>query len=286
MQHYWGPLANLKSTNWILDAALWLAEQHAPNFQYIYIPHLDYAAQKFGPDAPQSIAAVTEFDTALGAFIDRYNELPCAKNTAWILAGEYALTEVNGAIHPNRMLREVGFLAIDEKDVYEYLNIPGCDAFAMVDHQLAHVYVSRGNAHAIAEVFEDVDGIAQVLVGDRRNNEGIAHDRAGDIVLISDPDKWFTYYWWTDDAAAPPFARTVDIHAKPGYDPVELFIDMPSKQIPLNASLVKGSHGAPAANANQKTVLITTNPELLEKAPDPLVDTDVFAILCKASGIE
>ena len=74
--------------------------------------------------------------------------------------------------------------------------------------------------------------------------------------LISTPNSWQAYYWWIDDARAPKFARTVDIHRKPGYDPVELHFDIATKSIPLDATLVKGSHGAPARDASQRGVLL------------------------------
>lgn len=285
LQHYWGPLANIESTKWIVEAALWMAKKHAPNFHFVYIPHLDYAAQRFGPNSPQAGAALEELDAVLADFIERYNQLRIAKDTTWILAGEYALTEVGGAIHPNRMLREAGLLRVREQDGHEYLDIPGSDAFAMVDHQFAHVFVHRGDPEQVAELFAPADEVADVLVGAERKAVGMDHPRCAPVILISRPDRWFTYYWWLDDAAAPPFARTVDIHAKPGYDAVEMFIDMPSRQIPLDASLVKGSHGAPVTTPEQQALLISTDPALLDGLPSPVSDRDVFTLLCRAFGL-
>ncbi len=282
LQHYWGPMANIESTRWILEGALWLAEKHRPNLQYIYIPHLDYAAQKFGPDSREAAGALAELDGALASFLGRYDKLPIAKRTAWVLAGEYALTTVSGAVHPNRILRKAGLLKVRQEDGREYLDLAGSDAFAMVDHQFAHVFVQRGDADAVADIFRGVDEIADIIVGRERAAIGMDHPRCAPVILISRPDRWFTYYYWLDDAAAPPFARTVDIHAKPGYDPVELFMDPYRRQIPLDASLVKGSHGAPATRPDQKTLLLTTHPELLDALPTPTRDTDVFKLLCRA----
>jgi hypothetical protein len=285
LQHYWGPLANIQSTRWILEGALWLAQHHAPNLQYIYLPHLDYAAQKNGPNSLEAGRSLEELDKALADFLERYEALPGAEKTVWILAGEYALTPVSGAIHPNRILREAGLLKVREERGGEYLDLAGSDAFAMVDHQFAHVFVNRGDPERIAELFASSADIPDIIVGRERHAMGMDHPRSAPVILISRPDRWFSYYWWLDDAAAPPFARTVDIHAKPGYDPVELFIKMPERQIPLDASLVKGSHGAPVTQPDQQTVLITTEPRLLEALPDPLRDVDIYQILCRCFGL-
>jgi predicted AlkP superfamily pyrophosphatase or phosphodiesterase len=291
LQHYWGPMAGIQSTRWIVEGALWLAERHAPHFQYVYIPHLDYAAQKFGPDSPEAAAALAELDAVLTEFIERHARLPHGAQTAWVLAGEYALTPVDGAIFPNRILREAGLLKVRRgpagggNATAEYLDMPASDAFAMVDHQFAHVYVQRGDPEAVAQIFARYDEIPDVIVGPERAAIGMDHDRSGQVILISQPNRWFAYYWWTDDGAAPPFARTVDIHAKPGYDPVELFIDMPARQIPLDASLVRGSHGAPAVAPHQQVLLISTHAELLEDLPLNPRDTDVYDLLCRAFGL-
>ncbi len=285
LQHYWGPLANIRSTQWILEAVLWLARRHAPNFQYIYIPHLDYASQKFGPDSREAAEALHELDKALGAFLDQYDQLPFAGDTKWVLAGEYAMTPVDGAVFPNRILRQAGLLQVRREGGTEYLDLPSSKAFAMVDHQFAHVYVRDTDPELVAELFAGSDEIPDIIVGRERSVMGMEHLRSAPVILISRRDRWFAYPWWMEDAAAPPFARTVDIHAKPGYDPLELFIEMPSRTIPLNTSLVKGSHGAPAVEPSQQTLLITTEPGLLDGFGTTIRDTDVFTILSRALGI-
>ena len=205
--------------------------------------------------------------------------------TTWILAGEYAMTDVSGAIYPNRILRQAGLLKVREERGHEYLDLAGSDAFAMVDHQFAHVYINRGDPEEVAQLFANSADIPDIIVGRERAAMGMDHPRSAPVILISRPDRWFAYYWWLDDAAAPPFARTVDIHAKPGYDPVELFIKMPEREIPLNASLVKGSHGAPVTQPGQQTVLLTTDPSILTGLSDPLRDVDVYQILCRCYGL-
>ncbi len=293
LQHYWGPLANIESTRWILDGAAWLVDRTAPNFHWIYIPHLDYAAQKFGPNSPQARAAVTELDGLLGAFEAKVRSTPSTVDAVFIAVGEYALTEVTGVVYPNRVLREAGLLSIRARDGAEYVDLSASDAFAMVDHQLAHVYVNASDeatrhrvSRRVVDLFSGMDGIAHALTGDDRAKLGIDHERSGDVVLVCDDERWLAYYWWLDDAAAPPFARTVDIHRKPGYDPVELFFDPATKRIPLDATLVRGSHGAPAIKPNQRTALICSQPTKSINASRTYRDTDMKRIALGLLGGE
>jgi predicted AlkP superfamily pyrophosphatase or phosphodiesterase len=280
LQHYWGPIANIESTRWILNAANWLVEKDAPSLHWIYIPHLDYAAQKFGPNGAEERASLVEFDQELARFVGRVAESRIGDDVVYLVAGEYAMTDVTGVVYPNRALRKAGLLNTRVEEGKEYVDFAHTPAFAMVDHQLAHVYVNpseprasarastqsqhrcaipHGDIRKIADLFRDREGIAGVYAGDDRNIVGLNHERAGDIILVAEDTHWFAYYWWLDDAAAPPFARTVDIHNKPGYDPVELFFDPKTKGIPLDARLVKGSHGVPAKGPQHRTALICSS---------------------------
>ncbi|MCA9090304.1 MAG: alkaline phosphatase family protein, partial [Planctomycetaceae bacterium] len=151
-----------------------------------------------------------------------------------------------------------------------------------VDHQLAHVFVkNEADIARVAEVLRQDPLIERVLVGDERGEVGLNHERSGEIVLISMPNAWFAYYWWEDDAKAPAFARTVDIHRKPGYDPVEMHIDMPARQIPLDATLIKGSHGYPATDASRHSVLLSSVP-LPESTYQ---DVDVAGLVLRHFGV-
>ena len=219
LKHFWGPLANIKSSDWIIDSGIHGAKKFQPNFSYVYLPHLDYAAQKFGPDSEQAIAAVKEIDASLARMIAGYEE--AMGEVTWLVASEYVITEVDGVSYPNRKLREVGFLALDTDDEgKEVLNPGASTAWALADHQLAHVYVQNEAAiHGVAELFRNDPDVEKVLVGAERAEYNLDHPRSGEVVLISKPEKWFAYYWWLDDANAPAFAHTVDIHRKPGYDP-------------------------------------------------------------------
>jgi hypothetical protein len=264
LQHYWGPLSNIESTKWILRAAAWLIDRHAPNFHWIYIPHLDYASQKFGPNSPQATAALSELDGELAGFAERVAASRIGKDAVFLVAGEYAMTDVSGVVYPNRVLREAGLLAVREERGAEYIDLARCAAFAMVDHQFAHVYIESSHqsreqeraVNRVAELFRGMPGITGVYAGAERAAIGATHERCGDVILACDDAHWLAYYWWLDDAAAPPFARTVNIHRKPGYDPVELFFDPATRGIPLDASLVKGSHGVPATGPRHRTALI------------------------------
>lgn len=262
LQHYWGPLSNIDSTKWILRAAQRLFEWHRPHLNWVYLPHLDYAGQKFGPDSAEAKTALIDLDRALSEFVARIGAAKGGDNVAYLVAGEYAMTPVCTVVYPNRVLREAGLLKVRAGDDGEQLDLAGSEAFAMVDHQLAHVFVrgsDRATVRRVAELFRGTAGVAGVYAGDERSTVGLNHPRSGEVILVSSEDAWFAYYWWFDDRLAPPFARTVDIHRKPGYDPVELFFDPSTKGIPLSASLVKGSHGVPATADRHRTALICSS---------------------------
>ncbi len=286
LMHFWGPLANIRSTQWIVESAVVAAERFRPRFLDIYLPHLDYAAQKFGPDSPEATAALAELDQAVGRLVDGYRDAGIS-NVLWLVAGEYVITPVNSVGYPNRVLRQAGYLALREEAGREHLVPEQCRAWALVDHQLAHVFVrDAGDVSAVAALFRSDPSVAEVLVGAERARRGIDHPRAGKIVLIAQPESWFAYYWWLDEATAPAFARTVDIHRKPGYDPVELFIDMPARATPLDATLVKGSHGCPADDPQRRGVILCSDRSLLPGGGrEFLRDTEVAAIVLRNFGV-
>ncbi len=259
LQHFWGPIANIKSTKWILDSAGAAAEKFQPDFSYIYLPHLDYAAQKMGPGSDLALSALAELDGLIDGMRTQF-ESAYDSPICWMVVSEYVITEVDHVCYPNRLLRDAGLLKVSENDG-EHLDFENSDAWALVDHQFSHVYVRNADAEVIQTVqrlFANQQGIQECLVMDQRSKYAMEHQRSGEVILISQPNSWQAYYWWLDDARAPEFARTVDIHRKPGYDPVELHIDMPSKSTPLDATLVKGSHGAPVTCSDQRGLLMTS----------------------------
>ena len=286
LMHFWGPLANIKSTDWIVDSAVVAAKQFRPRFSYIYLTHLDYAAQKFGPNTPQAEAALGELDAAIGRLVDGYAAAG-VDDILWLAASEYAITEVDSVGYPNRVLREAGLLTLDvDSEGREQLNVKESRAWAMVDHQFAHVFVrDPADEVRVAAAFEGDASVEQVLTGGAREMFHVKHSRSGEIVLVAKPNAWLAYYWWLDDAKAPPYARTVDIHKKPGYDPVELFIEMPAKAVPLDATLVRGSHGHPAASADDCVFLSSDASAIGAAQTGGLRDIDVARIVLSNFGV-
>ncbi|MGD0901204.1 MAG: nucleotide pyrophosphatase/phosphodiesterase family protein [Thermoguttaceae bacterium] len=285
LQHFWGPMANIRATAWIAASAVHAARKWKPDFFMIYLPHLDYAAQRTGPDSPAALEAVAELDDVLGRLGAAMGEI-YGPQLLWLVAGEYAITPVAHVVYPNRVLREAGLLAVREEAGGEVLDPAVSRAWALVDHQFSHVFVAHDDGDATAraaEVFRGRPGIAEVLVGPQRSRYALDHPRSGQIILVSEPNSWQAYYYWLSDDRAPAFARSVDIHRKPGYDPVELHVDMATKSIPLDAALVRGSHGAPALDRSQRTVLLASQP-ILPVAP-ALADADVFDIVLGQFGV-
>ncbi|NNJ24782.1 alkaline phosphatase family protein [Alienimonas chondri] len=266
LMNFWGPLSAVKSSQWIADSAVLAQRTHPTRFAFIYLPHLDYGAQKFGPDSPEHDKAVGELDEVIGSLAAGLKEAFAGDEATWIVAGEYAITPVSGPVFLNTALRDAGFLTVEERDGHEYLNPATAGAFALCDHQLAHIYLDDPSQSArVMAALSQIDGIQSMSAKEGRGPMGMDHPRAGDIVVTADPDRWFAYYWWTDEAKAPPFARTVDIHRKPGYDPVEMFLKPGTRETPLDASLVKGSHGLTrktGGGAATDTVLLISDPDL------------------------
>jgi hypothetical protein len=286
LMNFWGPMANIKSSAWIADSAGWCMQQHRPNFFYIYLPQLDYAAQKLGPDSPAALKAVTELDEVIGKLAATAAKAYEGQHLAWLVASEYVITPVDHVTYPNRMLREAGLLTVKDGGAGELIDFSGTPAWALVDHQMSHVFVKDRDAATIrrvADLSRGQPGIAEVLAGSERDKYSLSHERAGDVVLVSTANSWQAYYYWLDDARAPKFARTVDIHNKPGYDPVELHIDMATKSIPLDATLVKGSHGAPATTDDQRGVLLSSERGMFVERP--MADTDVCDLVLRQFGI-
>ncbi len=260
--NFWGPRADITSTEWIAAAAIEVARKHQPTIQLVYLPHLDYCLQKLGPNHPDIVVHLRELDRVIGALLDFYANA----GVRVVVLSEYGIAPVRGAVLPNRALREAGLLAVRDELGRDMAEPAAGAAFAVCDHQIAHVYVRRHEQVAeIARMLGALDGVEQVLDSAAQEAVGIAHPRSGDLVLVSASDRWFAYPFWLDDARAPDFARTVDIHRKPGYDPCELFVDprmalsglrIAGKLlrrklglrtlmdvIPLDPSLVRGSHG-------------------------------------------
>jgi predicted AlkP superfamily pyrophosphatase or phosphodiesterase len=279
---FWGPGADIRSTRWIADASVAVFEQQRPSLTLVYLPHLDYDLQRFGPDDPRATLALRNVDAEAGKVINAAH----AARADIVVLSEYAITAVNHPVHINRVLREAGFLRTRREPLgWETLDSGASDAFAVADHQAAHVYIRKPeDISRVAELLRRTPGIEQVLDASAQAALGINHERAGELVVVAAAQSWFTYYFWLDDALAPDYARTVDIHRKPGYDPAELFLDpqltLPAARIAwrlaqkklgfryymdvigLNADIVKGSHGrlpTPGREAEEGPVFICSS---------------------------
>jgi predicted AlkP superfamily pyrophosphatase or phosphodiesterase len=289
---FWGPGANIKSSKWIADASMLTDEIYDPTLTLIYLPHLDYCLQKFGPDFNYIGKELNEIDAILKELIGFYE----SKNANVIILSEYGITPVNTPVHLNRAFREAGLLQIRTERGLELLDAGASKAFVVADHQIAHVYINdKSVTEQVKTILNQSPGIALVLDEEGKKAHGINHDRAGDFVLVAKPESWFTYYFWLDDAKAPDYARCVDIHKKPGYDPVEMFMSSKPRAaykllrkkagfryimdvIPLDATLIKGSHGSVNTPADFHPVLIT-EPELNS---ENRTATQVYDVIWKA----
>jgi len=281
---FWGPRTTIRSTQWIADAAKHVDQKFNPTLSLVYLPHLDYNLQRFGPTSPAMQKDLGEVDSVCADLIAHFE----SHGADVILLSEYGITDVAKPVHLNRVLREHGFIAVREELGLELLDCGASAAFAVADHQIAHVYVNdQSRLSEVRAILEMIPGVEAVLDQSGKARHHIDHARAGDFVVVSERNAWFTYYYWLEDRKAPDFARTVDIHRKPGYDPVELFTDpaiplLPAKVawkllkrrlgfrtlldlIPLDASLVKGSHGRIEKDATDGPVFLTKRKELLLK---------------------
>ncbi|GAA0898231.1 alkaline phosphatase family protein [Virgisporangium ochraceum] len=217
---YWGAGAGIASSAWIVKAAQRIRDRHNPDLTLVYVPHLDYDLQRFGPDSPMAAKAAADLDETMTPLLD------AASDATVVVLSEYGITPVSRPVDINRALRAEGLLHVYTQAGMEYLDPWTSRAFAVADHQVAHVYVrDPADVPAVAKLCAGVAGVAEVLDQDGKAAHGLNHDRAGDLVLVAGPDSWFTYYYWLDDARAPDFATLVEIHRKPGYDPAELFFD-------------------------------------------------------------
>ncbi len=288
---FWGPVADIESSRWIARATLHVMETRNPTLTFCYLPHLDYNLQRLGPDLthPRLQKDLQEVDALCGELIEAAER----GGRAVVVVSEYGITPTTDAVHINRALREAGLVAVRVEMGREIFDPGASEAFAVADHQLAHVYIrSPERVGEVAALLEALDGVELVLDEDGKRQAGLDHPRSGELVAISRSDRWFSYYYWLDDERAPDFARTVDIHRKPGYDPVELFLD-PAIRVPQAAvgwrlmkrklgmrtlldvislkdtQLVKGSHGRLTDDPNEGPLVISSRPDLLPQGAVP-----------------
>lgn len=294
---FWGPMTSIESTRWIASAAIEIDQRFSPTLSLIYLPHMDYNLQR-RLDSRETIESdLRELDAEVGRLEHHFRQ----RDARFVLLSEYGISPVSRPVHLNRRFREKGWITVREELGRELLDAGASQAFAVADHQIAHVYVNDRNIlNEVAERIRETPGVGKIYIGDERREIGLGHDRAGDIVVLAEPDAWFTYYFWLDDGRAPDYARTVDIHRKPGYDPAELFIDpsLPAPKLkiaskllarklgfrnlldvtPLDATLVKGSHGVPASSREHRPIFVGES-SLVDR--DELDATDVCSLLLR-----
>jgi predicted AlkP superfamily pyrophosphatase or phosphodiesterase len=302
---FWGPAAGIDtpqaradaSSRWIAESAKWIEQKYAPTLSLIYLPHLDYNLQRLGPAAVQSgrTKDLAQIDAIVGDLLSFFQ----ARGVSIILLSEYGIVPVDKPVHLNRLFRKKGWLTIKEELGLELLDAGASKVFAVADHQVAHIYLNDPTLEsAVRDAVQNEPGVEAVLGTAEKTALGINHSRAGDLVAVASENAWFTYYYWLDDARAPDFARCVDIHRKPGYDPVELFLDpkipavklkilwhllqkrlgfrMLMDVVPLDSSLVKGSHGRRVTTPGDRPILVSQSPSTL---PPEIDSTEVFGII-------
>lgn len=291
---FWGPNANIKSSKWIADASIWVDKAEDPTLSLIYLPHLDYCLQKFGVDFSKISKELGEVDKLVEDLVTYYQ----SKNAKIILLSEYGINNVNRPIHINRILRENGLISVRVEKGLELLDAGISKVFATADHQIAHVYFNDlSEKERVKAILENTEGVALVLDEEGKKEYNLNHERSGDLVVMAEADSWFTYYYWFDDAKAPDYARLVDIHRKPGYDPVEMFMNPKNPfiklraayklarkllgfrylmdVIPLDATLIKGSHGGILASREYYPILISDE----KIGEDDIQATDVYNVI-------
>ncbi|MBN9413426.1 MAG: alkaline phosphatase family protein [Candidatus Paracaedimonas acanthamoebae] len=298
---FWGPKTSIRSSKWIAQASKKLEEKKPATLTLMYLPHLDYNLQRRGPYHPDNAIDLKEIDEVCEDLITFFE----SRGARVIVLSEYGITPVHNAISINRILRQNGYLEIREERGGEILYAGASSAFAVADHQIAHIYVNdKSKLTKIRKLIEKIPGIELVLAENDKALHHLDHPRSGDLIAIADKDSWFTYYYWLEEHKAPDFARTVDIHRKPGYDPVELFVDpkitfpnlkflmaMAKKKlgfrylldvIPLDPSLIKGSHGRYTA-PDQGPLIISKQKHIFSN--ERLQSIDVYNVILAHLGI-
>jgi predicted AlkP superfamily pyrophosphatase or phosphodiesterase len=273
---FWGPMAGLASTRWIADAAASVIRDEHPDLTLVYMPHLDYDPQRFGPSGTDMARCVRQLDDCCEPILDAATAIGAQ---VWVVS-EYGHCDVSTSIMINRTLRTAGLLTVRDGPLGEQLDVLGSHAFAVVDHQLAHIYTD--NVPRTLDVLAAVPGIDRCYSGDERAMIGLDHPRSGEIIVLAKPSHWFAYNFWLDDRRAPDYARCVAIHHKPGFDPSEMLFDPALRWpklhaarrliqkklgfrtrfdvVPLDPSGVRGSHGLAAVDPMDRPILIGHGP--------------------------
>lgn len=277
LHRFWGPAISIESSAWILDATLEVAAQGTCDLILGYLPHMDYSLQRSGPGSDEARRHLAELDALLAPVLERAatGEFDLA------LLSEYGISPVDQAIRPNRILKDERFFSVRPLGQREYPDLAHSRAFAICDHQIAHVYVANpADVLSVKSLLETAEGLGDILDRDAQKAAGIDHERSGDLVALAEPRAWFDYSWWNDENAAPDYARTVDIHRKIGYDPLELIPATAGKGICSDPSRIRGSHGLIPLDKGEWPLIITSFPDTLYSAPpSEIAALDVATLL-------
>lgn len=302
---YWGPTASIRSTQWIVDATRRVLDRpDAPELTMAYLPHLDYDHQRFGPDSPEGLRAAAELDAAMAPLLDQAE----SQDVTVVALAEYGIARADRPVDVNRALRREGLLEVYVQDGREQLDPWTSRAFAVADHQVAHVYVADpADAPRVAAILRDLEGVDEILDREAQARHSLDHPRSGELIVVAEPGAWFTYYFWLDDDRAPEYARGVDIHRKPGYDPAELFFDPADRlakakaagnlarkalglryamsTVPLDPSCVRGTHGRLPDSRADTPLLLSSDPRFLDGAGDRVHATEVRDLVLQWQGL-
>jgi predicted AlkP superfamily pyrophosphatase or phosphodiesterase len=268
LMDYWGPLASVRANEWIVDATceIMRSPDLAPDLLFTYLPGLDYDLQRHGPNHRKSFHCLEK------SYADFSNLWKNAEASGYdvLLFGDYNIEQVTGGpVFPNLRLREAGLFATRTVDDAAYPDFFASGAFAVADHQVAHVYCADEPAVRRAEeALKHFDGIGEILGRREQHEAGLDLERSGDLVLVAQKGHWFAYPWWTDRREAPDYATHVDIHNKPGYDPCELFFGWLPMSVSTNAAKVRGTHG----RRGPGTGVAWASSLKFEKLPNTVID--------------
>ena len=244
LRHYWGPLASAEAGAYCAEATAAVMELYAPELVMTYLPDMDYCLQREGPQGKHVESELGQLANHIRYLLDAADELGYEA----VIWGDYSIVPVSRVVYPNRALLKAGLFAVREVNGRQYQNLYEAKAFAMTDHQVAHVFVEDGvHIPQVQVLLASLPGVAATLTPEEA---GLSHPNCGELVLLAEADSWFAYQWWDDDRTAPDYANHVDIHSKIGYDPCELFWEIPFFSTATDCGRVRGSHGRADAPAS------------------------------------
>lgn len=244
LRQYWGPTASAAVGESIVDITSHVLRNGGIDLCLTYLPSMDYDLQRYDPAGPKAAAA----RAAAQGQLSRLLAAARAEGYDVLAYGDYDISPAGAVALPNVALAAAGLLKLREVRGMLYPDFNASDAFAMVDHQAAHVYVRDASRLEQARAaLAPLSGVAEVLDAAAIRQAGLAHANSGELVLVAAEGAWLAYPWWTQPGQQPEYAGHVDIHNKPGYDPCELFFGWPPGTVSRDVRRIHGSHGLAGA---------------------------------------